>query len=105
MSYVQNNQILGPQHHTLLYGIISKETTKYNYKYSTNINTLIGNIKNEIPRLLINDQEEINRTLKEIITIAKKKSSYTKIKAPTNEKRDKKKYCHKKCKSNMQESF
>ena len=31
MSYVQNNQILGPQHHTLLYGIISKETTKYNY--------------------------------------------------------------------------
>lgn len=82
-----------------------KETTKYKYKYRTNINTLIGNIKNEIPRLLTNDQEEINRTVKEILDIAKKDLVYTKIKAPTNEERNKKKYYHNKCKSNMQDSF
>jgi hypothetical protein len=82
-----------------------KETTKYKYKYKTNVNTLIGNIKEEMPRLLTNDQEEINRTVKEILDIAKKDLVYTKIKAPTNEERDKDKYYHKKCKSNIQDSF
>jgi hypothetical protein len=82
-----------------------KETTKYKYKYKTNVNTLIGNIKEEMPRLLTNDQEEINQTVKEILDIAKKDLVYTKIKAPTNEERDKDKYYHKKCKSNIQDSF
>ena len=82
-----------------------KETTKYKYKYKTNVNTLIGNIKEEMPRLLTNDQEEINRTVQEILDIAKKDLVYTKIKAPTNEERDKDKYYHKKCKSNIQDSF
>lgn len=36
-----------------------KETTKYKYIYKTNINTLIGNIKEELPRLLTDNQEEI----------------------------------------------
>ena len=35
-----------------------KETTKYKYIYKTNINTLIGNIKEELPRLLTDNQEE-----------------------------------------------
>ena len=82
-----------------------KETTKYKYKYKTNVNTLIGNIKEEMPRLLTNDQEEINITVQEILNIAKKDLVYTKIKASTNEERDKDKYYHKKCKSNIQDSF
>ena len=82
-----------------------KETTKYKYKYKTNVNTLIGNIKEEMPRLLIHDKEEINKTVEEILDIARKDLVYTKIKTPTNEERDKKKYYHKKCKTNIQDSF
>ena len=82
-----------------------KETTKYKYKYKTNVNTLIGNIKEEMPRLLIDDKEEINKIVEEILDIARKDLVYTKIKAPTNEERDKKKYYHKKCKTNIQDSF
>ncbi|WP_244987115.1 hypothetical protein [Methanobrevibacter oralis] len=80
-----------------------KETTKYIYK--TNINTLIGNIKEELPRLLTDNQEEIQIIVKEIIDMAKKDLVYTKIKPPTNKKRDKKNFYHKKCKSNIQDSF
>ena len=82
-----------------------KETTKYKYKYKTNINTLIGNIKQEMPRLLTNNKKEIQQTIHEILSIAKKDLVYTKIKAPTNEERDKKKYYHKKCKTNIQDKF
>lgn len=82
-----------------------KETTKYKYKYKTNINTLIGNIKQEMPRLLTNNKKEIQQTIHEILSIAKKDLVYTKIKAPTNEERDKKKYYHKKCKTNIQDNF
>ena len=42
-----------------------KETTKYKYVYKTNINTLIGNIKEELPRLLTDNQEEIQIIVKE----------------------------------------
>lgn len=82
-----------------------KETTKYKYIYKTNINTLIGNIKEELPRLLTDNQEEIQIIVKEIIDMAKKDLVYTKIKPPTNKKRDKKNFYHKKCKSNIQDSF
>ena len=58
-----------------------------------------------MPRLLTDDQEEINKIVKEIMDIAKKDLVYTKIKAPTNEEREKDKYYHKKCKSNLQDSF
>ena len=82
-----------------------KETTKYKYVYKSNVNTLIGNIKEEMPRLLTDDKEEIKQIVEEILDIARKDLVYTKIKAPTNEERDKKKYYHKKCKSNIQNSF
>ena len=82
-----------------------KETTKYKYKYKTNVNTLIGNIKEEMPRLLTDDKEQIRQIVQEILDIARKDLVYTKIKAPTNEERDKKKYYHKKCKTNIQDSF
>lgn len=82
-----------------------KETTKYKYVYKSNVNTLIGNIKEEMPRLLTDDKEEIKQIVKEILDIARKDLVYTKIKAPTNKERDKKKYYHKKCKSNIQNSF
>ena len=59
----------------------------------------------ELPQLLTDNQEEIQKIVKEIIDIAKKDLVYTKIKAPTNEERDKKNFYHKKCKSNMQDSF
>ncbi len=55
--------------------------------------------------LLTNDEEEKKKVIEEIINIASKDLVYTKIKAPTNEERDKKKYFHKKCKSNIQDSF
>lgn len=82
-----------------------KETTKYKYVYKSNVNTLIGNIKEEMPRFLTDDKEEIKQIVKEILDIARKDLVYTKIKAPTNKERDKKKYYHKKCKSNIQNSF
>ena len=82
-----------------------KETTKYKYVYKSNVNTLIGNIKEEMPRLLTDDKEELKQIVEEILDIARKDLVYTKIKAPTNKERDKKKYYHKKCKSNIQNSF
>ena len=82
-----------------------KETTKYKYKYKTNINTLIGNIKEEMFRLLTDDKEEINIAIQDILNIASKNLVYTKINPPTNEEREKDKYYHKKCKSNIQDSF
>ena len=46
-----------------------------------------------------------NNKLKKIIDMAKKDLVYTKIKPPTNEERYKKNFYHKKCKSNIQDSF
>lgn len=51
-----------------------------------------------MPRLLTDDKEEIKQIVEEILDIARKDLVYTKIKAPTNKERDKKKYYHKKCK-------
>ena len=78
---------------------------KYKYFYKSNVNTLIGNIKEEMYRLLTDDKEEIKQIVEEILDIARKDLVYTKIKSPTNEERDKKKYYHQKCKSNIQDSF
>ena len=58
-----------------------------------------------MPRLLTDDKEEIKQIVEEILNITRKDLVYTKIKAPTNKKRDKKKYYHKKCKSNIQNNF
>lgn len=52
-----------------------------------------------MPRLLTDDKEEIKQIVEEILDIARKDLVYTKIKAPANEERDKKKYYHKKCKT------
>lgn len=49
-----------------------------------------------MPLLLTDDKEEIKQIVKEILDIARKDLVYTKIKAPTNKERDKKKYYHKK---------
>lgn len=43
-----------------------------------------------MPRLLTDDKEEIKQIVKEILDIARKDPVYSKIKAPTNKKRDKK---------------
>ncbi len=51
-----------------------KETTKYKYVYKSNVNTLIGNIKEEMPRLLTDDKEEIKQIVEEILDIARKKT-------------------------------
>ena len=58
-----------------------------------------------MPRLLTDDKEQIQQIVQEILDIARKDLVYTKIKAPTNEEQDKKKYYHKKCKTNIQDSF
>ena len=58
-----------------------------------------------MPRLLTNDKKEIQQTVQEILNIARKDLVYTKIKTQTNKERDKKKYYHKKCKTNIQDSF
>ena len=50
-------------------------------------------------------EDSIKQIVEEILDIARKDLVYTKIKAPTNKERDKKKYYHKKCKSNIQNSF
>lgn len=78
-----------------------KETTKYKYKYKTNINTFIGNIKEEMFRLLTDDKEKINIAIQDILNITSKGLVYTKINPPTYKEREKDKDYHKKCKSNI----
>ena len=58
-----------------------------------------------MPRLLTDDKEEIKQIVKEILDIARKDLIYTKIKAPTNEERDKKEILSQKCKSNIKTAF
>lgn len=43
-----------------------------------------------MPRLLTDNKEEIKQIVEEILDIARKDLVYTKIKEPTNKKRDKK---------------
>ncbi len=72
----------------------------------SNVNTLIGNIKEEMPRLLTDDKEEIKQIVKEILDIARKRPSiHKKIKAPTNKERDKKKYYHKNANQTSKTAF
>lgn len=50
----------------------SKETAQYAYEYHSNINILIGEIKNQLPRLLTYKQDQIQKTIQEIIEIGSK---------------------------------
>lgn len=58
-----------------------------------------------MPALLNDDKKEVQKIVDNIMEIGSKDLVYTKINSQTNEKRDKNKYYHKKCKSNLKESF
>ena len=76
-----------------------KQTAKYTYEYHSNVNVLIGEIKDQLPRLLTDNQEQIQQVIQEIMEIGSKELVATKIPAPTNEERDKEKYWNKNCKT------
>ena len=40
-----------------------KQTAKYTYEYHSNVNVLIGEIKDQLPRLLTDNQEQIQQVL------------------------------------------
>ena len=82
-----------------------RETNKHKYEYKSNLNRLIGEIKEEMPSLLSNDKEEARKIVDNIMEIGSKDLVYTKINAPTNKERDKSKNYHKKCKSNLKQSL
>ena len=82
-----------------------RENNKHEYQYKSNINRLIGEIKEQMPALLNNDKEEVQKIVDHIMEIGTKGLIYTKSNPPTNQKRNKKKYYHKKCKSNIKEAF
>lgn len=63
---------------------------KYIYEYHSNVNTLIGEIKNQLPRLLTDNQDEIQQVIKEIMVIGSKELVAMKIPVWTNAERDKK---------------
>ena len=62
-----------------------QDPTKYKYEYHSNINVLIGEIKDYLPYLLTDDQEQIIFIINEIIKIASKELVATKIPTLTNE--------------------
>ena len=82
-----------------------KETAKYTYEYHSNINTLIGEIKDQLPKLITDNQEEIQKTIKEIMEIGSKELVATKIPTSTNLERDKERYWNKTCKTSKSEGF
>ena len=82
-----------------------KETAKYTYEYHFNINTLIGEIKDQLPKLITDNQEEIQKIIKEIMEIGSKELVATKIPASTNVERDKERYWNKTCKTSKSEGF
>ena len=82
-----------------------KETAKYKYEYHSNINVLIGEIKDQLQKLLTDNQDEIEQTVKEIIEIGSKELVATKIPAPTNKERDKERNWNKNCKTSKSEGF
>lgn len=59
------------------------------------------NIEEEMRRLLTDDKEQIQQIVQGILDMARKNLVYSKIKSPTNEEKGKKKYYHKKCKTNI----
>ncbi len=66
---------------------------------------LIGEIKDQLPRLLTDNQEQIRQVIQEIMEIGSKELVATKIPAPTNEERNKEKYWNKNCKTSKSEGF
>lgn len=82
-----------------------KETAKYTYKYHSNINTLIGEIKDQLPRLLTDNQDEIQKVIKEIMEIGSKELVATKIPPQTHTERDKKRNWNKNCKTSKSQGF
>ena len=66
-----------------------RKTAKYKYVYHSNVNVLIGEIKDRLPDLLRCNKNQITNLINEIINIGKKEIVATKIPAPTNNERDK----------------
>ena len=100
------NLLIGIKHDTeLKIKRKPKQTAKYTYEYHSNVNVLIGKIKDQLPRLLTDNQEQIQQVIQEIMEIGSKELVATKIPAPTNEERDKEKYWNKNCKTSKSEGF
>ena len=81
------------------------ETAKYKYEYHSNMNVLIGEIKDYLPYLLTDNQEQINYIINEIIKTASKELVATKIPTPTNEERNNKEFKNTNCPSNSSQGF
>ena len=62
-------------------------------------------IKDQLPRLLTDNQDEIHQVIQEIIEIGSKELVATKIPAPTNVERDKERNWNKNCKTSKSEGF
>ena len=69
------------------------------------MNVLIGEIKDYLPYLLTDDQEQINYIINEIIKTASKELVATKIPAPTNKERDNKEFKDINSPSNSSQGF
>ena len=82
-----------------------RETAQYKYEYHTNMNVLIGEIKEQLPYLLTDDQKQIDQIIQQIIKIASKELVATKIPAPTNAERKKKHFKPTNCPSNSSQGF
>ena len=82
-----------------------RETAQYKYEYHTNINVLIGEIKEYLPYLLTNDQKQINQITEKIMETATKELVATKIPTPTNAERENKYFKPTNCPSNSSQGF
>ena len=69
------------------------------------MNVLIGEIKEYLPYLLTDNQEQINQITQQIVKIASKELVATKIPAPTNAERKKKYFKPTNCPSNSSQGF
>ena len=82
-----------------------RKTAKYKYAYHSNVNVLIGEIKDRLPDLLRCNKNQITNLINEIINIGKKEIVATKIPAPTNNERDKTDFRTTNCPSNASMGF
>jgi hypothetical protein len=82
-----------------------RKTAQYKYEYHTNINVLIGEIKEYLPYLLTNDQKQINQITEKIMETATKELVATKIPTPTNAERENKYFKPTNCPSNSSQGF
>ena len=80
-------------------------TAKYQYAYHSNVNVLIGEIKNRLPDLLRCDKNQIMTLINEIIDIGRKELVSTKIPVPTNKERDRTNFRNTNCPSNASMRF